>query len=72
MSKITTSGIGDEMSKGSGKQSRAKRVTAVKAALRYVYYNEEMPYDFDERQIRIYNRYVKQLLEKVNEYKNTI
>ena len=60
------------MSKGSGKQSRAKRVEAVKAAQRYVYYGEEMFLHFDERQIRIYNKYVKQLLEKVNEYKNTI
>lgn len=56
----------------SGKQSRANRVAAVKAAQRYVYYCEEMPSDFDERQIRIYNKYVKQMLEKVNEYKNTI
>ena len=71
MPKITTSGIGDEMSK-SGKQSRANRVEAVKAAQRYVYYCEEMPSHFNERQIRIYNKYVKQLLEKVNEYKNTI
>jgi len=60
------------MSSKSGKQSRARRVEAVKAAQRYVYYNEEMPSDFDERQVRIYNKYVKQLLEKVNEYKNTI
>ena len=56
----------------SGKQSRANRVAAVKAAQRYVYYCEEMHSDFDERQIRIYNKYVKQMLEKVNEYKNTI
>ena len=55
------------MSSKSGKQSRAKRVEAVKAAQRYVYYNEEMPYDFDERQIRIFTKYVKQLLEKVND-----
>lgn len=54
------------MSSKSGKQSRAKRVEAVKAAQRYVYYGEEIPSDFDERQIRIYNKYVKQLLEKVN------
>lgn len=66
MPKITTSDIGDEMSK-SGKQSRAKRVEAVKAAQRYVYYGEEMPYDFDERQIRIFAKYVKQLLEKVSD-----
>jgi hypothetical protein len=52
------------MSSKSGKQSRAKRVTAVKAAQRYVYYCEEMPSDFDERQIRIYNKYVKQLSER--------
>lgn len=60
------------MSKGSGKQSRANRVAAVKAAQRYVLCGKDMPSDFDERQIRIYNKYVKQLLEKVNEYKNTI
>jgi len=60
------------MSSKSGKQSRARRVEAVKAAQRYVYSNEDMPPDFNERQIRIYNKYVKQLLEKVNEYKNTI
>lgn len=60
------------MSSKSGKQSRAKRVEAVKASLRYVMCDEEMPNDFDERQIRVYNKYVKQLLEKVNEYKNTI
>lgn len=48
----------------SGKQSRARRVEAVKAALRYVMCDEDMPYDFDERQIRIYNKYTKQLLER--------
>lgn len=56
----------------SGKQSRAKRVEAVKAAQNHIIYGNEMPLCFDERQIRIYNKYVKQLLEKVNEYKNTI
>lgn len=56
----------NEMSSKSGKQSRARRVEAVKAAQRYVYYGEEMFLHFDERQIRIYNKYVKQLLEKVN------
>lgn len=54
------------MSSKSGKQSRAKRVAAVKAALCYVMCGEEMPSNFDERQIRIFAKYVKQLLEKVN------
>ena len=53
------------MSSKSGKQSRAKRVEAVKAAQRYVIYSDEMPLHFDERQVRIYEKYVKQLLEKV-------
>lgn len=48
------------MSKGSGKQSRAKRVEAVKAAQRYVYYGEDMPLHFDERQVRIFSKYVTQ------------
>jgi hypothetical protein len=56
----------------SGKQSRARRVEAVKAAQRYVYYNEEMPYDFDERQIRVFTKYVKQLLEKADEHEKTV
>lgn len=52
------------MSKGSGKQSRAKCVEAVKAAQYFVMFGDEIPFHFDERQIRIYNKYVKQLLEK--------
>ena len=52
------------MSSKSGKQSRARRVEAVKAAMRYVYYNEEMPNYFDERQIRVFTKYVKQISER--------
>jgi hypothetical protein len=52
----------------SGKASRARRVEAVKAAQCHVVFGDEMPLHFDERQVRIYNKYVKQLLEKVNEY----
>lgn len=52
----------------SGKQSRAKRVAAVKAAQKTVFNKEPMPSDFDERQIRIYNKYVKQLEIKCDEY----
>jgi hypothetical protein len=60
------------MSSTSGKQSRANRVEAVKAAQNHVIFGDEMPLHFDERQVRIYNRYVKQLLEKVNEYQKTV
>ena len=52
------------MSSRSGKQSRAKRVAAVKAAMRYVMCGEDMPNDFDERQTRVFNKYVKQLETK--------
>lgn len=55
------------MSSKSGKQSRAKRVEAVKAAQNHVMFDDEMPLHFDERQVRIYDRYVKQLLEKADE-----
>ena len=55
------------MSSKSGKQSRAKRVAAVKAAQYFVMFGDEIPLHFDERQIRIYNKHVKQLLEKVSD-----
>lgn len=64
MSETTTTCIGDEMSSKSGKQSRARRVEAVKAAQYFVMFGDEIPSDFDERQIRIYNKYVKQLSER--------
>lgn len=55
------------MSSTSGKQSRANRVEAVKAAQNSVLYGDEMPVHFDERQVRIYNKYVKQLRNKCHD-----
>ena len=56
----------------SGKQSRAKRVAAVKAALCYVMCGDEMPNDFDERQARIFNKYVRQLETNRDEYEKAV
>ena len=49
------------MANKSGKASRARRVEAVNAAKNTVLNGDSMPLSFDERQVRIYTKYLEQL-----------
>lgn len=48
--------------------SRQRRVEAVKAARETVYGNVPMPEHFDERQVRIYNKYVEKIAIQKNNF----